>query len=271
MGKRGKPKARVPRAPVRNRFQVINAMLSQAQSRLQAGDHKGVIEDCLGLLEMLPAKSTLRADTLGCIAGAYTMLKRFAEAYAVLSEAVAITPKDPILWYNRSLASLYTSRFGQALRDVERAVSLNRDEAMDERFAEQLVFTGKVAEQNRALRGPGFTLDQLIEQQEAFALAMKARGAQRWVDAEQGFRHVIEMADCLPQPWGSLGNSLLMQHRFDEAEEALQRALSHDPEYELARSNLAKLGDIRTSGQLPRFGVTRPFSAAQIGLTVIRE
>ena len=49
------------------------------------------------------------------------------------------------------------------------------------------------------------------------------------------------MGDCLPQPWGNLGICLMMQERYDEAEEALKRALVIDPKYAIAKNNLAAL------------------------------
>src|SRR5207302_9348374 len=52
----------------------------------------------------------------------------------------------------------------------------------------------------------------------------------------------------LPQYWGNLGVSLIMQNRYEEAEAALRRALEIDPHYTLARTNLEKIPDVRRAG-----------------------
>ena len=50
-----------------------------------------------------------------------------------------------------------------------------------------------------ALRGPDFTLDQLIEQEDLFQNGLQLK------EAEQAFQASIAMGDCLPQPGGNLG------------------------------------------------------------------
>src|SRR5260370_9332640 len=90
-------------------------------------------------------------------------------------------------------------------------------------------------------RGPDFTLDQLIEQEGLFQNGLQLMEAGEWEEAEQAFQASITMGDCLPQPWGNLGISLMMQERYDEAEAALKRALVIEPRYTLATINPAAL------------------------------
>lgn len=91
-----------------------------------------------------------------------------------------------------------------------------------------------------------------------------------WANAEMVWRRIIAMADCLPQPQGNLGLALLMQKKYDEAEAALKRALEIDPNYDLAKQNLAMLPLSRQSGQLPAFALRDPMAKAKIGLRVQR-
>jgi hypothetical protein len=83
-----------------------------------------------------------------------------------------------------------------------------------------------------------------------------------WPQAEQEFRQVIAMGDCL-----------MMQKRFDEAETALKRAIGIDPDYEIARRNLAAVPESRRIGRPMMAGVIEPFKDAPIkqSLTIHTE
>ena len=84
--------------------------------------------------------------------------------------------------------------------------------------------------------------------------------ANKWKEAEEEFRRSIAMGDCLPQPWGNLGMSMLMQGRYDEAEAALKRALEIEPRYQFAKHNLALLPEIRRNGLPDRGFIVDPLS-----------
>lgn len=65
--------------------------------------------------------------------------------------------------------------------------------------------------------------------------------SEEWEEAEATFRHVVKGGNTPHQPWGNLGACLIMQERYDEAEEALRKALEISPDYEVARRNLMML------------------------------
>ncbi|GHO79920.1 hypothetical protein KSD_76910 [Ktedonobacter sp. SOSP1-85] len=50
------------------------------------------------------------------------MLQNFPQNYDAFIQALTLEPKNAKLWYNQSMASRFTMRFGQALRDIERAI-----------------------------------------------------------------------------------------------------------------------------------------------------
>lgn len=245
---------------------AVDLLLDETQDALQDGDYENVIRLCRLALDQLPRSDKRRVEALQFLASALATQKRFDESYDALLEAVNIDPDEPILWYNKSLSALYTSRIGQALRDAEKAVALDPPPQYKKQFQEQLAFIQDVAEKDRALRGPDFTIEQLIEQQDIMKEAMLAMEADRWLEAEQSYRKVIAMGDCLPQPWGNLGLCLMMQRRFDEAEAAFNQALELDPDYELAKRNLKLLPSIRKSGQLPEMKTTQPFADTKVRL-----
>jgi len=163
------------------------------------------------------------------------MLQNFLQSYEALTEALALEPNNAELWYNRSTASRFTLRLGQALRDIERAIELNTRSELTEKFDEELQFSRKLAEESIKLRGPNFTLNQLVEQENLFQQGLRLMEAGKWEEAGQAFQASIDMGDCLPQPWGNLGICLIMQERYDEAQAALKRALVIDPKYTIAK------------------------------------
>ena len=116
---------------------------------------------------------------------------------------------------------------------------------MQRSLLEDLETAKEMVKNDLKLRGPGFTLDQLIQQQDLFQDAMGLLEKNLWEEAVAMFREIIAMGDCLPQPWGNLGMCLIMLKQYDEAETALQSALEINPEYKFAKINLQNLANQR--------------------------
>lgn len=257
------PKGRVVSASQTERW------YNETQQEIFRGDYEAAIRTCWNALNALPSKVKVRADFLGLLGDACGMLKRFEEAYQALAEATQINPSDSVLWHNLAQSARYTMRTGEALSYFERAVELETDQSQAREFAKEVEFTRKIVASELKLRGPEFTLEQLIEQQSLFREANNLMESHHWAEAEESLRRVIDIADVLPQPWGNLGLCLIMQRRFDEAEAALRRALVIDRKYDLAQQNLKALPEIRKSGQLPRFRLRDPMVAAKVSQTVV--
>jgi len=237
------------------------------------GNYAEAVINCERLLNYLPKNAPQRVDVLDQLGTAQAMLQNFPQSYAAYSEALSLDPNDAALWLNRGMASRFTSRFGRSLRDYERAKELNTRPELAKKLEEELKFARELAEQTLKLRGPDFTLDQLIEQEGLFQDGLQLAEAGEWEEAEQVFQASIAMGDCLPQPWGNLGICLMMQERYDEAEAALKRALVIDPRYTLAKSNLAALPEIRRTGPPARIDITDPFKSSKLkqSITFLKE
>jgi Flp pilus assembly protein TadD len=236
-------------------------------------DYAGAVNNCERLLNYLPKNAPQRIEVLDQLGTAEAMLQNFPQSYAAYTEALSLDPNNAELWFNRGMASRFTSRFGGSLRDYERAKELNIRPELAKKLEEELKFAREVAEKTLKLRGPDFTLDQLIEQEDLFQNGLLLMEAGEWEKAEQAFQAAIAMGDCLPQPWGNLGISLMMQERYDEAEEALKRALVMDPRYTLAKKNLAALPKIRRTGIAPIVDIRDPFKSSKLkqSITFLKE
>jgi len=228
------------------------------------GNYAEAVTNCERLLNYLPQHAPQRIDVLDQLGTAQAMLQNFPQSYAAYTEALSLDPNNAALWLNRGMASRFTSRFGRSLRDYERANELNTRSELAKKLEEELKFARELAEKTLKLRGPDFTLDQLIEQEDLFQNGLQLMEAGEWKEAEQAFQTSITMGDCLPQPWGNLGISLMMQERYDEAEEALKHALVMDPGYTLAKKNLAALPKIRRTSLPPIVDIRDPFKSSKL-------
>lgn len=237
------------------------------------GNYAEAVTLCERLLNYLPQHAPQRVDVLDQPGTAQGMLQNFPQSYAAYTEALSLDPDNATLWLNRGMASRFTSRFGRSFRDYERAKELNIRPELAKKLEEELKFARELAVKTQQLRGPNFTLDQLIEQEDLFQDGLQSMEAGEWEEAEQAFRTSIAMGDCLPQPWGNLGICLMMQERYDEAEAALKRALLMDPRYTLAKNNLAALPEIRRTGPPAIVGIRDPFKSSKLkqSITFIEE
>lgn len=252
--------------------QQIDDLLAKASAQLADQDYDNAVRTCKRVVQYLPKKEKARAEALGMMGLAYALQKKFEESYQTLSEAVQIDPDDSYLLFNRGLAARFTSRIGLSLRDFEQVDKMKQDKMIAEKIKKELKVAKKIALSEIKLRGKGFTLDKLIEQQELFQLGNQLSGQGKWKEAETVFRKSIDMGDCLPQPWGNLGICLLMQNRFDEAEDAYRHALKIDPEYERAKENLENLDYWREHpDEKPLFTITSPFEGVKTDITFYHE
>lgn len=226
---------------------ILQQQVSHAQHYMLQGDFDGAIATCEPLLSQLPKRSPLRVEVLALSGLAHGMLQHYQESYELFTEAITLDPMNAQLWYNRGLACRYTSRVGQSVRDFERAVKLSRSlgDELTHKFAEELKLGRQILEEEMLAHEEGTTLERFIEREEHFMRAMDLMRRSKWEEGERMFRQIIEAGGRLPQYWGNLGVSLIMQARYDEAEVVLKRALEIDPTYPIARDNLEKMPLIR--------------------------
>src|SRR5229473_6031644 len=247
----------------------VNKYLDLIGHQIFQGNYAEAVATCERLLNYLPKNAPQRVEVLDQLGTAQAMLQNFPQSYAAYSEALSLDPNNAELWFNRGMASRFTSRFGRSLRDYERAKELNTRPELAKKLEEELKFARELAEQTLKLRGPDFTLDQLIEQEGLFQDGLQLAEAGEWEEAEQVFQASIAMGDCLPQPWGNLGICLMMQERYDEAEAALKRALEIDPKYAIAKNNLAALSESRRTDPPAIVEPNEPFKHSRLQQSII--
>jgi Flp pilus assembly protein TadD len=205
------------------------------------------------LLSSLPGHSVLRLEALALLGLAHGMLKEYQQSYDVFSKAIDIDPTMAEFWYNRGLACLSMSRPGEAVLNFERAVALTKDEPDDmaRTFTRQLQEARQELQEALESHEAGITFEQYLQREKLFTQALRLSKQEKWQEAERLYRQLTETGSRIPSYWGNLGVCLVMQQRYDEAEEVLKHALTLDPDYPIARDNLKQLPEIRRSKQPP--------------------
>lgn len=236
---------KAPRPAAKADQATIENWIKSLTQRLADQDYAAVLAASGPILRHPATRAEQRADVLAFVGIAHMMLGQFDAAYRALTEALRFDPEDAYIWFNRGLVARLTTRSGQSLRDLERAIELEGEGDDAERFRGELALSQELVDGGLARRGEGFTLDQLIAQEELYQRAIDLCEARQWRRGEEVLRQVIAMGDGLPQPWGNLGVCLMNLHRFDEAEVSLKRALEIEPAYELAQRNLDAMAQVR--------------------------
>jgi tetratricopeptide (TPR) repeat protein len=220
-----------------------------ASEQMHMGDFTGCIRSCESVLDSLPKGSEMYLEVLAVLGLAHGMLKHYQQSYELFSEAIVLDPTRAEYLYNRGLACSSMSRPGEAVRDFERAIELAKNETseMTRRFALQLEESRQDLQEAMQGHEAGITVEHYMEREERFTQALSLVRQEKWQDAERLFRHLTATQSRISSYWGNLGVCLMMQSRYDEAEEALKQALTIDPDYSIARDNLKKLPDVRRS------------------------
>ncbi|EFH89196.1 hypothetical protein [Ktedonobacter racemifer] len=126
----------------------VDKQLDLIGSQIVQRNYVEAVATCERLLNYLPQHAPQRADVLAQLGTAQGMLQHFPQSYDAFTQARTLEPKNAELWYNRSMANRFTMRFGQALRDIERAIELNTRSELTEQFDEALQFSRQLTEKS---------------------------------------------------------------------------------------------------------------------------
>lgn len=225
------------------------AVMERMMRRFEAQDYDEVIEIGESLLDVLPELAPGRFELLALLGSAYGMIEEYDNAYRVFTLALDLRPQEAAMWANRSLAASYSGRNGQAQLDMERAVALAGKSKESRRYAHDLKEVRKAVDLELKRRAPGFTLEQLVVQEDLYRQAQDCLERNDWDGSMQIMQQAIAMDDCKAEAQNLLGVCLMFRMRLGEAQAAMRRALELDPEFEAARENLDVAQRLEKSGK----------------------
>lgn len=161
------------------------------------------------------------------------------EAMVHLRHAAELEPGEALHLWNLSSAARSADRLGACYQwllaylqadDREVGAAERRREAQDFCRAYEAMLMEAY---------PGVPLDRVLAGEELFARAYAALSASRYEEATRRFREVISLLPRHYPSWGNLGAAYLAMDRTEEALHCLNRALELNPNYTIARENLA--------------------------------
>src|SRR5438128_62654 len=117
MSKKSKQRAKHHKhsLPAQTQPRNFASWLSTISNYMVEGDYTAAVSLCERLLALLPQRTSQRAEVLAQLGTAQAMLQNFPQSYEALTEALSIDPNSADIWYNRGLASRFTTRIGQSL------------------------------------------------------------------------------------------------------------------------------------------------------------
>jgi Flp pilus assembly protein TadD len=163
------------------------------------------------------------------------------EAAEHLREAARLEPAEALHRWNLAAVGKAAERMGGAYLALRDYLALADDsDGAAERRGEAKSF---VRAYERMLREshPGVPLSDVLRGEELFARAYAALSEGRAAEAQRGFEEVLTLVPRHYPSWGNLGAAHLAQAQKDEAARCLRRALELNPDYAVARQNLALL------------------------------
>jgi tetratricopeptide (TPR) repeat protein len=212
--------------------------LERGLEYLEAGRPRAARRKLERFVNSYPAHAEGRSALGICL----LQLDEHVPALEQLQEAARLEPDEPLHRWNLAAAAKQAERMGGAYLALREYLTLPDDgEGAQARRREARDF---VRAYERMLRDqhPGVTLNDYLRGEELFARAFAALCEGRADEAVRGFEAVLGLVPRHYPSWGNLGAAYVQLERRDEARHCLEQALELNPDYQIARENLDRLG-----------------------------
>ena len=129
------------------------------------------------------------------LGSAHTMLQHYQQGYDVFSEGICIDPTRSEFWYNRALSCHHMGRHAEAVRDLEHAFELSKNDKSElaRKVADHLEEARRELQEAVDASEGKITLEEYTQREEHFTQALSLMNQQKWSEAELLFRQLAEM------------------------------------------------------------------------------
>jgi Flp pilus assembly protein TadD len=195
-------------------------------------------------LERFVAAYPDRAEGLSALGVCLLELGRLDRALGLLHRASELEPEEPLHHWNVASACKQSERMGGCYLALR--AYLEREDSGEDAPARREEARSFVRAYERMLRAsqPGAALSDVLRAEGLFARAHAALSEGRYAAAAESLEAVLELSPSHYPSWAHLGAAYLGLQRRDDAEHCLKRALELNPEYAIARQNMAILRDL---------------------------
>lgn len=190
-------------------------------------------------LERFVARDPDNAEGQSALGVCLLELRDLDGALNHLREAARLQPGEALHRWNLAAVAKQGERMGGSYLALRDYLQLSDEvEGAEERRLEARAFVRAYERMLRDLQ-PGVSLADVLRGEELFARAYAALSEGRPADAQRGFEAVLALVPRHYPSWGNLGAAYLALECREEAERCLRRALELNPDYAVARQNLA--------------------------------
>lgn len=106
--------------------QTAESFYEEATAAAEAGDYRKALKAVENAIE----QDNTKVEYFNLKGECFIELKKYQEAYDVLSKAIIRFPKDAMLYYNRADVFYMAREFEQSIRDFEKAFEYAQDDSM---------------------------------------------------------------------------------------------------------------------------------------------
>ncbi len=243
--------AALPPAPdAAGAVEQTRAALIARRSSVRDGDQRrrafdlleaGRLRESRRLLERAVAADPDDGEALSFLGVCCLELEDAEAALVHLDRAVTVEPDEALHHWNLAAAAKAADQLCRCYAALARYLELpDALPAARERRREARGFVREY-ERTIARSHPGVPLADVVTGENLFHRAFAAFEAGRLDEAAAGFEHVLELVPRHYPSWGNLGAAYFALGRPADARRCLRRALELNPDYEVARENLARL------------------------------
>lgn len=222
-----------------------STMLERALNQLSQGKPQRARK----WLELLAAAHPEDPEIRSALGVCLLELNQPEPAVLHLQKAAVLEPGSALHKWNLAAAARAADRMGTCYQTLHEYVRTRDEEAGNEdRLREARAFC-RAYETMLQDAYPGVALSRVLEGEELFARAYAALSASRYDEAMTSFHEVLQLVPRHYPSWGNLGAAYLAMDRMDEAVQCLRRALELNPNYSIARDNLALIHQSEQAGR----------------------
>ncbi|NTU58115.1 MAG: tetratricopeptide repeat protein [Chlorobiaceae bacterium] len=191
---------------------------------------KGQLAQAQVLYEQILGMEPEHFDSIHLLGVIANQTKQYRHALELINQAIAISPRKALFYFNRGLALQGLKLYAEAVSSYDEAISIKPD------YAEAMSNRGNALKELDQLEAALASYDQALQAQSDYAVAWYNRGLvlhklKRFEEAVVSYGRAIECKPDFYAAWTDRGNALKDLNLQEAALASYDRAISINPDY----------------------------------------